>query len=137
MLKFRPIRQNDADLIEKWIANDDEHSKTSDLSFWLPPKDANLKHKGTDYLAVEDEFGTIAYLKMENILRIHCQFAPESEIERTRKATAEFLTKIKQEARSQYAQLIFESVSGGLVWFLRKFGFRRSKNEIVCDLGVK
>jgi hypothetical protein len=136
MLKFRPIAANDELLLEKWLVADDEHSKTSNLSFWLPPKDASQKHKGTDYVAVEDEIGTIGYLKMENILRIHCQFAPPTEIQRTRKAMAEFINHIKQEARPQYAQLIFESVSAPLIWFLRKFGFRRSKNEIVCNLNL-
>lgn len=134
MLKIRQIRENDKHLIEKWLAVDPEHSKTSDVSFWLPPPD---KHKGTDYLAVEDSVGVVGYIVLENILRIHCQFAPPYEINRIRDAMEEFMVRIKKEASPQYKQIIFESVSAPLVWFLRRFGFRKSKNEIVCQLGAK
>lgn len=137
MLKIRPIGKNDELLIEKWIACDEEHSKTSEVAFWLPPEQLADRHKGTDYLAVEDSVGVIGYVVMENILRIHCQFPPATEVVRIRAAMTEFLTKIKAEARPQYKQIIVESVSLPLIWFLRKFGFRRSKNEVVCSLGVK
>jgi hypothetical protein len=135
MIKCRPIKASDGELLEKFLLADGEHSKTSDISFWLPPSDCQVKHKGVDYLAVEDEKGVIFFIRLENILRMHCQFAPETEIARTRPAVAEFAKLIQRQARDQYKQLIFESVSLSLIWFLRKFGFRRSKNEVVCDLG--
>jgi hypothetical protein len=129
--KFRPTTQSDRELLEKYIAADEEHSKTSSVSFWLPPE---TEHKGVKYLAVEDEKGTIGFLVLENCLRIHAQFAPPDQTERTRAATADVMTQIKHWARPQYKEIVFESVSLGLIWFLRKFGFRRSKNEIVCRL---
>lgn len=132
MLKIRAIKENDRFLCEKWLALDREHCDTSDLSFWMPPTEN--RHKGTDYLAVEDSIGVVGYVVLENILRIHCQFPPDTEKDRIREAMGVFIAKLKQEARPQYKQLIFESVSPALIWFLRKFGFRRSKNEIVCDV---
>jgi hypothetical protein len=134
MLKFRKHNENDQFLVEKWVAQDSEHSRTSDVLFWSPPKDPAKAHKGTDYLVVEDDVGVIGYLVLENCLRIHCQFPPAFETDRIRAAISEFIPTIKNQAQSQYKQLIFESVSMPLIWFLRKFGFRRSKNEIVCKL---
>lgn len=134
MAKLRHHKEFDDVLLEKWWAADDEHSQTTNLDFWLPPSDPAKQHKGTKYLAVEDEHGTIAYLVFENCLRIHVQFAPPSEIDRTRIALAETLTQIQKWARDQYKEIIFESKSRPLVFFLRKFGFRKSENEIVCKL---
>lgn len=131
MTKFRPTREDDRTILESFIALDEEHSQTSTSDFWLPPK---IEHKGAKYLAVEDENGVIGFLVLENVLRIHSQFAPASEILRTRPAVASTLTQIQKWAASQYREVIFESVSSGLVWFVRKFGFRRSKNEVVCRL---
>lgn len=129
--KFRPTTENDRELLAKYISSDPEHSATTPVSFWLPPSDP---HKGAKYLAVEDENGTLAYLVLENCLRIHVQFAPPEEIERTRAGLASALPQIQHWARDQYKEIIFESISAPLIWFLRKFGFRKSKNEIKCRL---
>lgn len=133
MIKIRGHNSNDAFLLEKWLASDPEHSKTSDLSRWIPPA---VPHKGVKYLAVEDDIGVVGYLVLENVLRIHVQFAPESETDRIRVAMEEFMPRIKAASSAEYKEIIFESVSAGLVWFLRKFGFRKSKNEVVCKLGA-
>jgi hypothetical protein len=129
--KFRPTTEKDAVLVADFLAADEEHSKTSTSSFWLPPQS---EHKGVKYLTVEDSEGVIGFLVLENTLRIHAQFAPPDQVNRTRLALADVMTQIQHWARPQYKQIIFESVSLGLIWFLRKFGFRRSKNEIVCPL---
>lgn len=131
MTKFRPTTKEDEELLKEFIASDPEHSMTSSPSFWLPPEN---EHKGAKYLTVIDDEGTLAYLVLENCLRIHVQFAPPSEVERTRVGLAEALAQIQKWARPQYKEIIFESVSAGLVFFVRKFGFRRSKNEVVCRL---
>lgn len=133
MLKYRPQNENDKFLIEKWVANDPEHSKTSEPSFWVTP---SVPEKHTKYIVVEDSVGTVAYLVLENVLRIHCQFAPSTETDRIRAAAEEFLPKLKKESSENYKQVIAEAVSAPLVWFLRKFGFRKSKNELVCKTGV-
>lgn len=131
MTKFRTTTENDKELLEKYLAADPEHGMTSTTNFWLPPTDP---HKGTKYLAVEDEVGVIGFLVLENVLRIHAQFAPTYEVRRTRVALADVMMQIQKWARPQYKQIIFQSVSTPLIWFLRKFGFRRSKDEIVCSL---
>lgn len=131
MTKFRPTTANDEALLKEYLAADPEHSQTSTPSFWLPPA---IEHKGAKYLAVEDEKGVIGFLVLENVVRIHAQFAPPDQIDRTRAATANVMTQIQKWARPQYREIIFQSISPGLIWFLRKFGFRRSKNEVVCQL---
>jgi hypothetical protein len=132
--KFRPTEEKDREILEKNIASDKEHSKTSSVSFWLPPSDTKTQHKGVKYLAVEDKDGVIGHLVLENCVRIHAQFLPSDQIDRTRVATAEVMTQIQHWAKDLYKEIIFESESPGLIWFLRKFGFRRSKNEIKCRL---
>lgn len=131
MVRFRATNSADAPTIEKFLAADPEHSKTSALSFWLPPVE---EPKGAKYLAVEDEKGVIGYLVLENCLRIHAQFAPPTEIERTRVAVGETIAQIQHFSRSQYKEMLFESISRPLIIFLRKFGFRRNENQIICRL---
>lgn len=137
MLKFRKHNENDQFLVEKWVAQDSEHSKSSDVLFWSPPKDPAKVHKGTQYDVVEDSIGAIGYLVLENVLRIHVQFPPAYEKDRIRAAIDEFIPRLIAESRSQYKEIIFKSESPALIWYLRKFGFRKSKNEIVCNLGAK
>lgn len=131
MLKYRSQNENDKFLIEKWVAQDEEHSKTSHPSFWTAPP---VLPSHTKYIVVEDSIGVVAYLVLENVLRIHCQFAPSTETERIRAAAQEFLPRLKQESAKSYKEIISEAINPPLLWFLRKFGFRKSKNEIVCKL---
>lgn len=134
MLKYRPVGKNDDLLVEKWVAADKWHS---DPTFWLPPKDAEKQHKGVKYGVVEDAVGTIGYVVLENVLRIHVQFPPSTETDRIRAAIDEFIPRLIENSKSQYKQIVFESESPALIFYLRKFGFRRSKNEIVCSTGAK
>jgi hypothetical protein len=131
VVKLRHTTAADEELLAVFLAADPEHSQSSTVSFWLPPK---IEHKGVKYLAVEDDKGVIGFLVLENCVRIHAQFAPPEEIDRTRTALTDVMTQIQKWARPQYRELIFESISAPLIWFLRKFGFRRSKNEIICRL---
>lgn len=131
MLKFRAHNEQDKAILERFISADPEHSVTSSLEFWLLPEN---KHKGTDYLAVEDEKGVVVYLVLENCLRIHAQFAPATEIDRIRAAIPQISAKLAHDAKTSYRQLLFESVFPPLVRFLEKIGWRRSPNEVVLGL---
>lgn len=127
MLKTRPVEEKDLPQIEEWIALDKDHRGKSTPAFWNTKERANC-------FAVEDEEGTIFYVRAENILRLHIQFAPPDKVDRTRKAVDEFERLIRDQAKRTYRQIIFESVSKHLIRFLHKRGYYSSPDEQVTDL---
>ena len=129
MLKYRKVTANDRSQLEKWIASDPEHRDKTSPEFWLPEEG-----DGTNRFAIEDDHGTVFYVRAENVLRLHIQFAPD-ERKRTAKAIDEFTKLISSGARQKkYKQLIFDSVFEPLIKFLERRGFHRSQNEQVMDL---
>jgi len=83
---------------------------------------------------VQDECGDVFFVRAENILRLHIQFAPDQRL-RTARAIEAFTPQIAASAKKgHYKQLIFESVFQPLIHFLNKRGFRASKDEFVMDL---
>lgn len=84
---------------------------------------------------MEDEHGPIFFVRAENLLRLHIQFAPREERSRLAPAIDWFEKFIGREAGHRgYKQIIFESAFVPLIRFLKKRGFRGSPNEIVKDL---
>jgi hypothetical protein len=129
MLRSREVTEADRSQIEQWIQSDEDHRGRCKADFWLTPED------GVKLFAVEDALGTIFYVRGENLLRLHIQFAPESERRRTAKAVDEFTSLIAAGAKkSHYKQLIYESVVQPLIKFLEKRGFHSSPAEQVYDL---
>lgn len=129
MIKLRNLNDNDNLLIEKWIACDNDHANKTEVGFWTE----NDGDRATCF-AVEDELGTIFYVRAEKVLRLHCQFAPAYEIKRTRQAIDEFAEHIRGWAKPNFKQIIFESIYQPLIRFLHKRGYRASPNEQVKDL---
>lgn len=127
MIRTRPLNENDSLLLEKWIVLDPDHSGKSKVSFWTEKDRANC-------FAVEDDIGTIFYVRAENVLRLHVQFAPPSEVERTRIALGSFLLHIQAVAKKTYRQIIYESVFKPLIRFTRKYGYHSSINEQLVSL---
>lgn len=135
MLKFRKTTEADHNKLAEWIAADPDHREKGDPSFWLPQ---NPEDKIQTF-AVQDEEGDIFFVRGENCLRLHIQFAPASEKRRLAKAISEFSDRIAQSARHlKYTEIIFESVFKPLVRFLTnsKRGFQPSPNEFVKDLSI-
>lgn len=128
MLKYRPTNALDKNQIAEWIALDPDHASQS-ADFWLEKDNDKV-----DCWAVEDAKGTIFYVRAEKLLRLHIQFAPPTEHRRLAVAINEFTETIKQKAKPDFKQLIFESVMEPLIRFLHKRGFRSSPHEEVCDL---
>lgn len=126
-MKIRKLNENDPFLIEKWIAMDPDHAGKSDVKFWLPQDRTNC-------FVVEDEVGAIFYVRAENLLRLHVQFAPQTESARTKKTLDEFAMHVKEAAKTTYRQIIFESTFAPLIRYLEKRGYRASPNEMVIDL---
>jgi len=131
MLKFRKTTEADRKKLEKWIAADPDHKDRGNPEFWLPQDPA--EHIQT--FAVQDEQGEVFYVRGENCLRLHIQFAPASEKRRLAKAISEFSDTISRSAKKlKYTEIIFESVFAPLIRFLEKRGFHSSPNEFVKDL---
>lgn len=129
MLTRREVSTADRDQIAEWISQDSDHKDRGDANFWLPENE-----KDDQCFAMEDEHGTIFYVRLEKVLRLHVQFAPK-ERQRTAAAIDEFTKQIATAAKATgYAQLIFDSVFAPLIRFLHKRGFRSSPAEQVLDL---
>jgi hypothetical protein len=129
MLRSREVTETDRAEIAKWISVDADHAGKCDSDFWLKPE------PGVKLFAIEDALGPIFYVRGESLLRLHIQFAPESERRRLARAIDEFTPLIAAGAKkNNYKQLVFESVVQPLIAFLSKRGFRASKNEFVRDL---
>jgi len=131
MLKFRKTAEADRKKLEEWIAADPDHQGRGNPEFWLPQDPASK----IQTFAVQDEHGDVFFVRGENCLRLHIQFAPASEKRRLAKAISEFTEQISGSARHlKYTEIIFESVFKPLVRFLSKRGFRSSPNEYVKDV---
>ena len=128
MLKYRPLNELDKFLLEKWIAQDPEHHDDP-VEFWTASDDGKVQ-----CFAVEDDHGAIFYVRAENVLRLHIQFAPPNEKGRTARTIVKFAENIAHISKDKYKQLIFESVSKPLTSFLEKLGFKASPNEWKKDI---
>lgn len=129
-MKIRPLNDNDKFLLEKSITHDPDHAGKSTVDFWLPQDRTNC-------FAVEDDQGTVLYIRAENVLRLHMQAIPSnSKAERVRvaKNIDEFAAHIREVAKKTYRQIIFESTYTPLIRFLEKRGYRASKDEYIADL---
>lgn len=130
MLKYRRTSEADRQQIADWIAADPDHRDRGNPDFWLPDPTGE-----GDCFAMQDAEGTIFYVRAENVVRLHIQFAPPSEKRRLAPAIDEFTKLMAKGAKAKkYAQLIFESTVLPLTRFLTKRGFRPSRNEFVMDL---
>jgi hypothetical protein len=132
MLKSRKTSNQDASLIKAWIAADPNHQGLTETSFFLPPeKPSEAK---VFFYAIEDEQGPIFFVRGENCLRLHIQFAPNQK-RRMVRAISEFASTMAKGAKKLgYSELIFESVFHPLIRFLRKRGFKSSQNEQILNL---
>lgn len=131
MLRYRAVSESDRTQLDNWISQDLDHKDTCNADFWLP----DSQDEGIRKFVVADALGPIFFVRGENLLRLHIQFAPQSEKRRIALAIDEFTKTISAGAKKQkYKQLIFESVFEPLIQFLAKRGFRSSKNEQVYDI---
>jgi hypothetical protein len=128
MIKYRDTTPSDKAQIQDWISKDPDHTGRCEPEFWLPGEEKVRQ------FVVQDSCGDIFYVRAENILRLHIQFAPDQRV-RTARAISEFTPLIASGAKKEkYKQLIFESVFQPLIQFLEKRGFHSSPAEQVMDL---
>jgi hypothetical protein len=85
---------------------------------------------GTTSLVIEDGEGVLAYLNIANEARIRIQHAHDVSKERMREGYRINLPLVEAELRARNVKgIVFNSVSKGLVRFLRKAGFGHLPNE--------
>lgn len=132
MIKSRKTSNQDASLIKDWISCDPNHSGVTNASFFLPSETES--EAKTFLYTIEDEQGPIFFVRGENCLRLHIQFAPNQR-RRTARAISEFASVMAAGAKKlHYSELIFESVFRPLIRFLHKRGFVSSRNEYILNL---
>jgi hypothetical protein len=128
VLVERSLNPSDIEVLKKEIARDPAHFSWMTPAFFVEPD--------TQAYAVEDEQGPVMYLRLSSVLRVHVQFC-EVDKERIRQALANQILNIaKRATKSSYKQIIFDSVSRGLIAFAKRYGFRSSADEYVLELPI-
>lgn len=139
-LKLRPVSADDYQQLEEWIAADPAHASLFVPDFFLGNKvDANGEiapdPRATCY-AIEDDKGTVFYIRLSRIARVHIQFAPARELSEARRniiALAQGMSFLEVPlSRAGAEEWIFSSFSPGLRKLAeRSLGFRSSPDEMV------
>ncbi len=139
MLKYRHPTTEDISKIDAWVKVDSDHATKCDGSFFveLPNADGS-KPKGVTCIEVQDDDGTIFYLKFRNAVIVDAQFSPEtSETERLRlrKALSEAFGYFGAAFKNMgYHAMFFESTSDSLIKFFSRFGFKKILDTFKVDL---
>lgn len=120
MAKFRAVKESDKEELDTWIAADPGHAGRVTSEFFLTPG------KYHSLCAVEDEQGTVMYLRLEgemDNMRAHIQFC--SNRKRIMKTFREGFPFVMADARARgFKAVVFDSCSPALVrWMIFEFHF--------------
>ena len=126
-MQFTPTVPSDLDQIEEWQQADvDETHHEIDPHFWLTGSEGSFL-----CFALQDLSGPVFYVRLEEIgqgqLRLHCQFAPEQEVSKSRvaKGITENFPKLIMKLQSLgYTSLVFETRTDSLATFMMRMGFK-------------
>ncbi len=132
-MKYPISSEQDLPQLKSWTDADPTHKDAVDPSFWIRPTDENGNPEdGIKCLRVEDDKGTVFYLRMENALRVYVQFPPEEEVGKSR------LTSALRRAmwfigggakKAGYQEMLFDSKSSHLIAFFERLGFKVFENN--------
>ncbi|VVB52821.1 Uncharacterised protein [uncultured archaeon] len=121
--------QQDVEQLTEWIQNDPYHKDCLDPLWWLTGN-------GLLSFCVSDSEGPTMYARMDKdgeLLRMHCQFAPESEVSKIRSAKSLIwaVPIMEHYAKEQGLKgLVYKSVSEPLISFMqRQFAFVPTGND--------
>lgn len=125
MLKYRHPSAEDLPKLNEWVAADPDHASNITGEFFLLKPD----EKGVQCIEVQDDAGTIFYLKFTNAVLIDAEFPPNADKEtraRVRKGLEEAFGYFHNTLKKLgYHAMLFDSVSPSLVRFFKKLGFKR------------
>jgi len=127
MIWKRQITEADHEHLAKEIAHDPAHRDWMTTAFFHEPHTANN--------VFGDDQGPVLYLRAMSVMRLHIQFC-DVDKERIRRVLNTQFPLLKLRCKKLgYRQIIFDSVSKGLVLFCRRYlGFRPSRDEYVLWL---
>jgi hypothetical protein len=122
-MKFTPSTEQDIEQLSEWIENDPYHKDCLNPHWWLTGQ-------GLLSYCIQDSKGPTMYVRLDvedSSMRLHCQFAPISEVSKIRvvKSLIWALPKMKSVARHNNLQsFVYKSTSPDLIKFMQmKFGF--------------
>ena len=125
---FKETTALDTERLERWIELDPYHRGTDPL-FWMTGN-------GLLSYRIDDAQGVTMYVRLDkndNLLRLHTQFAPDTEVSklRTVKGLIWALPKMETVARENNLDgYVFQSTSPSLILFMvKKFGFTPIGND--------
>lgn len=128
-MKLVPSTEQDIEQLTKWIEADPYHKDCLNPRWWLTGN-ALLSYR------LEDSAGTTMYVRTEpdgDALRIHTQFAPESEVSKSRTVKSIIWAIPRMEVFAEMNDLhalVYKSVSPALIQFMeKKFRFVSIGND--------
>lgn len=128
-MTFSPSTQNDIDQLSEWIKVDPYHKNSLDPLWWLT---------GNGFLSycLQDSKGPTMYVRLDrdnDLMRLHTQFAPESEVSKLRVVKSLLWALPKMETLARHEDLkgfVFKSTNPSLIDFMfRKFSFVSIGND--------
>jgi hypothetical protein len=128
-MKFTPSTNQDIEQLSEWIKADPYHKDCLNPQWWLTGN-------GILSYCLQDLKGPTMYVRLDkdgDLLRIHCQFAPQVEVNTTRvvKSLMWAFPRMETVARQNSLKgFIYRSTSSLLIEFMeRKFGFQPIGND--------
>ena len=128
-MKFTESTENDIEQLSSWIKNDSYHKDCLNPYWWLTGN-------GLLSYCLQDNKGPAMYVRLDKeneLLRLHTQFAPESEVSKLRVVKSILWAFPKMEfiaLKNGLKGIIFKSSSSLLINFMKtKFGFVATSDD--------
>lgn len=122
-MKLTESTEKDIEQLSEWIKADPYHKDCLNPHWWLTGN-------GLLSYCIQDSKGPTMFVridKQDDLMRLHCQFAPESEVSKIRVIKSLMWALPRMEAFAKQNQLkgfIYKSTSPSLIQFMQiKFGF--------------
>lgn len=128
-MKFTSSTDQDVEQLSEWIQHDPYHKDCLNPQWWLT---------GNGFLSfcIQDDKGPTMYARLDKedgLMRLHCQFGPESEVSKKRVIQSFLwgLPKLEELAKkNEMTGFIYKSVSPLLIQYMeRQFGFQSVGND--------
>ena len=139
MLKYRHTNAEDLPQLDAWVKADPAHQHLTGSHFMLQPDE-----NGVQCIEVEDDKGTVFYLKFTNALACGDAVPSVSRDESSPKLRQRVrISKALKEAfgyfgasskQLGYHAMLFNSVSESLIAFFEKLGFKRLTDYFKVNL---
>lgn len=139
MLRYRHPTLEDIPKLNEWVAADPAHRDLFTGSHFILQPDEH----GVQCIEVEDDKGTVFYLKFTNALIVETQFPPSLGMNFAELRQRVRISKALKEAFGYFAAsskqlgyraMLFNSVSASLITFFEKLGFKRLTDYFKVNL---